>query len=122
MPASEWNALHPWAGITMAFIRWKKNRQGMPRAYLVRAYRDESGKPRQETLAYLGTAQELSPEHITQLREKYKDLPIDWETVKPAAEPKRTLVVAALSDGDLLRHLKTIRTEKGLSIKTIVQA
>jgi hypothetical protein len=106
----------------MAFIRWKKNRQGMPRAYLVRAFRDETGKPRQVTLAYLGTAKELSPEHIAQLREKYKDLSIDWETVKPAAEPKRTLDVAALSNEELLRQLKTLRIEKGLSINALVQA
>lgn len=105
----------------MAFIRWKKNRQGIPRAYLVRAYRDESGKPRQETLAYLGTAKELSPEHIAQLREKHKDLSIDWESVKPAAEPKRTLDPAAMNDEELLRNLKTLRTEKGLSINAIVQ-
>jgi hypothetical protein len=38
----------------MAFIRWKKNKFGIRQTYLVHAYRDEAGKPKQKTLAYLG--------------------------------------------------------------------
>jgi hypothetical protein len=106
----------------MAFIRWKVSRQGMRRAYLVHSYRDEQGKPRHKTLAYLGAEGELTPERLTQLKEKHKDLSIHWEGIAPSAKPARSLDPASLSDEELLRNLKTLRLEKGLNIQAMVQA
>ncbi len=69
----------------MAFIRWKENKFGVRQAYLVHSYRDEQGRPRHKTLAYLGKTGELKPEHIDALKAKHADLPVQWDKIKPAA-------------------------------------
>jgi hypothetical protein len=97
----------------MAFIRWKTNSSGKRQAYLVHAYRGPDGKPKQKVLAYLGDKAELSPEHHATLRQKHPDLEINWEKIKPASRPATN--VAALSDAELLREIRHLRHERGVS-------
>jgi hypothetical protein len=97
----------------MAFIRWKHNGHGGRQAYLVHAYRGPDGKPKQKILTYLGNNAEFKPERLNQLKEKYPDLKINWEAIKPAHRP--TLEVSTLSDADLLRKIRHLRHQLGLS-------
>ena len=97
----------------MAFIRWKRNIAGNRQAYLMHSFRDENGKPRQKMLAYLGDEASLTPEHIEELRQKYPDLKVDWENFKPTTRPITD--ISQLSDADLLKRMRHLRHERGLS-------
>src|ERR1700687_310762 len=97
----------------MAFIRWKTSSVGKRQAYLVHAYRGPDGKPKQKVLAYLGDKAELAPEHHAALRQKHPDLKINWESIKPANRPVTD--VSTLSDADLLKNIRRLRHERGLS-------
>jgi hypothetical protein len=107
----------------MAFIRWKKNKCGVRQAYLVHSYRDKNGKPRHITLAYLGSAGELTPEHIAGLKAKYPDIHIEWDKVKPATPPAAAPVtdISGMSDESLLRSLTSLRRERGITIAEMVE-
>jgi len=100
----------------MAFIRWKTNRTGGAQAYLVQSYR-ENGKPKQRTLAYLGDAAALTPEHVAELKRRYPDQSIDWDAIKPRVKPLTD--PQALSDADLLRKMRHIRLERNLGTYTM---
>src|SRR5580698_8684750 len=102
----------------MAFIRWKHNGHGGRQAYLVHAYRGPDGKPKQKVLAYLGDSAELTSDHLDRLKAKYPDLKINWETIKSAARP--AIDVSALSDADLLRKIRHLRHQMGLSQRNMV--
>jgi hypothetical protein len=97
----------------MAFIRWKHNGIGGRQAYLVHAYRDADGKPKQKVLAYLGDAAELTPDHIEALRQKHPDLKVNWDKIKPASRPQ--VDISTLSDAELLRKIRHLRHQLGLS-------
>jgi hypothetical protein len=103
----------------MAFIRWKKNSYGVRQAYLVHSYRDKKGKPKHATLAYLGTVGQLAQEHIADLKAKYPDLPIDWDSIQPAALMKAAPLtdISGMSDEPLLRSLRALRMERGIKLK-----
>ena len=97
----------------MAFIRWKKLKHGTWKAYLVQSYRDEQGRPRHKTLAYLGDQAQLAAEHVAQLKARYPDLSIDWDKIRPPAPPKRA-DISGMSDGELLENLRSLRRERGI--------
>jgi hypothetical protein len=97
----------------MAFIRWRLNSAGNRQAYLVHSYRDAEGKPRHKVLAYLGASAELTPDRIGELRQKYPELNIRWDKIKPSA--KRLADVSGMSDADILRHIRKLRHERGWS-------
>jgi hypothetical protein len=97
----------------MAFIRWKTNNVGKRQAYLVHAYRGPDGRPKQKVLAYLGDSAELKPEHHAAISQKHPDLKINLEGIKPASRPVTD--VSTLSDVDLLRNIRRLRHERGLS-------
>jgi len=107
----------------MAFIRWKKNRFGQQQAYLVHSYRDKKGSPRHITLAYLGKSGELTQEHIAGLKQDYPDLPVEWDKVKPAAPAKTSQLtdISGLSDEQLLRGLRGLRRERGMTIAEMLE-
>jgi hypothetical protein len=102
----------------MAFIRWKHNGIGGRQAYLVHAYRGPDGKPKQKVLAYLGDSAELMPEQLALLRQKHTDLKVNWEKIKPAERPR--IDVSTLSDGELLRKIRHLRHQLGLSQRDMV--
>jgi len=97
----------------MAFIRWKKLKHGTWKAYLVQSYRDDQGRPRHKTLAYLGDQAQLGPEHVEQLKTRYPELAIDWHQIKPPAAPKR-MDINQMSDAELLQNLRSLRRERGI--------
>ena len=97
----------------MAYIRWKKLPFGHWKAYLVHSYRDEQGRPRQKTLAYLGDQHQLTQDHVAQLQQKHAGLDIAWDKIRPAHPPKRT-DISQLSDEELVRNLRTLRREYGI--------
>ena len=104
----------------MAFIRWKKNQYGMAYAHLVHSYRDANGKPRHKTLAYLGKKGELTDDHLAKLKERHKNLTVNWYAIKLKVSPKLT-EISQLSNAELLSQLKTLRLERGLTVHQIVQ-
>jgi hypothetical protein len=106
----------------MAFIRWKKNKFGTRNAYLIHSYRDEEGKPKHKTLAYLGPETELSPERLAELKEKHSEIEVDWDSIRPAARPAPIMPLEALSDDDVLKQLRQLRLDRGLSKKRMVAA
>jgi len=99
----------------MAFIRWKKLKHGTVKAYLVHSYRDEQGRPRHKTLAYLGDKTQLEPEHLEALKARYGHLPINWANIRPPAPHKRT-DFSAMSDEELLKNLRALRREYGIPV------
>jgi LmbE family N-acetylglucosaminyl deacetylase len=105
----------------MAFIRWKKNSFGIRQAYLVHSYRDETGKPKHKTLAYLGREGALSPEQMAALKEKHADLGIDWEKLEAVPHPAPKTDIAGMTDEELLRRLKELRIERGISARAMVE-
>ncbi len=100
----------------MAFIRWKKTTHGTWKAYLVHSYRDELGRPRHKTLAYLGNKPTLKEEHLSTLKALHGHLKVNWEKIRPAANPPLT-DISAMSDEDFLRQLRTLRRERGITVK-----
>jgi len=102
----------------MAFVRWKKNAAGNQQAYLMHSYRGEDGKPHHKMLAYLGDQVSLTPERLAELRQKYPDLSVNWEKIKPTEKPMTD--VSTLSDADLLRKARHLRHERGFSQQRIV--
>jgi hypothetical protein len=104
----------------MAFIRWKKNKFGIRQAYLIHSYRDEEGKPKHKSLAYLGREGSLSPEQISLLGEKYADLGVVWEKLEATPHPAPKTDIASIPDEELLRRLKELRTERGISARAMV--
>jgi hypothetical protein len=104
----------------MAFIRWKKNAFGIRQAFLIHAYRDEQGKPKQKTLAYLGKEGEISPERLAELQTQHKDLSIDWARVQAVPHPAPRTEINTLSDQELMRRLRELRRERGINMKVIV--
>jgi hypothetical protein len=105
----------------MAFIRWKKNKFGIRQAYLIHSYRDENGRPKHKTLAYLGSSGSLTPELISSLKDKHKDVNVNWEGIKeaPCSSPKTD--ITQLSDWDLARKLRELRRERGIHIRAMVE-
>jgi|ERR1700687_906379 len=97
----------------MAFIRWKKLKHGTLKAYLVHSYRDEQGRPRHKTLAYLGDKTTLEPEHLERLKTRHAHLSIKWDRIKPPPTPKRT-DISQMSDEELLKNLRSLRREFGI--------
>ena len=103
----------------MAFIRWKKNKCGIVKAYLVHSYRDKKGRPKHKTLAYLGAAGEMAPELLEELKEKHSGLNIEWDKIKPAAAPAKTgsfTDISNISDEELMRSLRKLRHERGMTL------
>ena len=105
----------------MAFIRWKPNKSGLPRAQLVHSYRDGSGKPRQRILAHLGEKADLTPEQISALESQYPDLKVNWQAL-PTLAPKPVAVSGAesLSDEELWRRMGELRRQRGWTIRATV--
>jgi hypothetical protein len=97
----------------MAFIRWKKLKHGTLKAYLVHSYRDEQGRPRHKTLAYLGDKSTLEPEHLEKLKTKHAHLEIKWNRIKAPPTPKRS-DFSRMSDEELLQNLRSLRREYGI--------
>jgi hypothetical protein len=99
----------------VAFIRWKKLKHGTLKAYLVHSYRDEQGRPRHKTLAYLGDKPDLDPARLEVLKAKHAHLPIQWDKIKPPAPRKRT-DISRMSDEELLKNMRALRRERGISV------
>jgi hypothetical protein len=104
----------------MAFIRWKKNAFGIRQAFLIHAFRDEQGKPKQKTLAYLGREGEIASERLAELQAKHKDLAVDWAAVSAVPHPAPRTEINTLSDQELMRRLRELRRERGINMKGMV--
>jgi len=96
-------------------------KNGIRKAFLVHSYRDERGKPRHKTLAYLGKSHEIEPELLVSLKERHRNLPIQWETIKASPHPAPTIDPTSLSDQEFLHRLKEIRHERGFSSRDMIR-
>jgi len=105
----------------MAFIRWKLNRFGLRQAYLVQSYRDEEGRPKHKTLAYLGRAAELSPERIAILRQQYPELRIAWDKIQIPDHPEPLADLDQLADAELVSRLRRLRRERSINAREAVE-
>ena len=100
----------------MAFIRWKKNKFGIRQAYLIHSYRDEEGRPKHKTLAYLGREGQITSDQLSLLKERHKGLPVSWDKIEPRSHPPFS-DISQLSDTDLVHKLRHLRAERGITLK-----
>ena len=99
----------------MAFIRWKKLKHGTLKAYLVHSYRDEQGRPRHKTLAYLGAKADLDAGRLENIKARHGHLSIKWDKIKPSSPPKQT-DIGRMNDVELLQNMRSLRREYGISV------
>ena len=64
-------------------------------------------------MAHLGWNGKLTPERLAELKEQFKAYKIDWDKIKIPPRPRTE--ISRLSDAELLKKIKILRHECGMS-------